>query len=43
MKAIIGGRVLTITAGDMEQGVVLVEQGRFKPLGGTWIFRPALR
>ncbi|HRA68536.1 MAG TPA: amidohydrolase family protein, partial [Caldilinea sp.] len=33
MKAIIGGRVLTITAGDMEQGVVLVEQGRFQAVG----------
>ena len=33
MKAIVGGRVLTITAGEIEDGVVLIENGRFSAVG----------
>ena len=33
MKAIVGGRVLTITDGELERGVVLIENGRFTAVG----------
>lgn len=33
MKAIVGGDILTVTAGEIQQGVVLVENGRFTRVG----------
>ena len=33
MKAVVGGRVLTITDGEIERAVVLIENGRFTAVG----------